>query len=217
MHGIARFKLDITTKSCIICTDCCCYRSGDVIESYGDNSAVREPIPVKPGSVNVRVSVSSNVITSSECWRKEIGINAVVFSVIPKRVRIWGEFTWREEIKLHTVGYLSRHDITVLKESIWIVIVTSPGASERIICLQPGASSEALPSGIDSGRMWVRVRNGNKGDFVGETDFPIHSAGHARFAFVWFALSSIVIISVAHHDADLSTAFVGADFIVPTF
>jgi hypothetical protein len=213
VHGIARFKLDITTKSCIICTDCCCYRSDDVIESYGDRS--REPLPVKPGSVNVRVSVTGSVISSSEWWRKEIDINAQVW-VIPDRIRMWGEFTWREEIKLHTGGYLSRHDITVLEKSIWIVIVFSPGASERISCLQPGASSFALLSGIDSGRIWVRVRNGNEGDFVGETDFSILSAGHARFAFVWFALISFVIPFVAHHDADLLTAFVGACFIVPT-
>jgi len=187
VHGIARFKLDITTKFCIICTDCCCYRSDDVIESWWNNwtvRATREPSLVKPGSVNVRVSVTGKVITSSECCRKEMGINAAS-SVEPKSIRIWDKFTWREEIKLHTVGHLSRHDITVLKESIWIVIVMSPGASERIICLQPGASSVAVDSRIDSGRVWMRVNNVNEGDFVGETDFTIHSAGHARFAFVW--------------------------------
>jgi len=62
----------------------------------------------------------------------------------------------------------------------------------------------------------MRVHNVNEGDFVGETDFPIHSAGHARFAFVRFAHIRIVIKFGAHHDANLLTAFVGADFIVPT-
>jgi len=59
--------------------------------------------------------------------------------------------------------------------------------------------------------------NVNPGDFIGETDFIILSAGHARFGFVLRAQCRIGIFVVAHHDADLVTAFVGADFIVPTF
>jgi hypothetical protein len=59
--------------------------------------------------------------------------------------------------------------------------------------------------------------NVNPGDFIGETDFLILSAGHARFGFVLRAHIRIGIDVVAHHDADLVTAFVGADFIVPTF
>jgi hypothetical protein len=59
--------------------------------------------------------------------------------------------------------------------------------------------------------------NVNPGDFIGETDFFILSAGHARFGFVIRAQVRIGIDVVAHHDADLVTAFVGADFIVPTF
>lgn len=59
--------------------------------------------------------------------------------------------------------------------------------------------------------------NVNPGDFIGETDFIILSAGHARFGFVLRAQIRIGIDVVAHHDADLVTAFVGADFIVPTF
>lgn len=59
--------------------------------------------------------------------------------------------------------------------------------------------------------------NVNHADFIGETDFIILSAGHARFGFVGFAKLRCGIPVVAHHDADLFTAFVGAEFIVPTF
>ena len=59
--------------------------------------------------------------------------------------------------------------------------------------------------------------NVNPGDFIGETGLIILSAGHASFGFDLRAQIRIGIDFVAHHDADLVTAFVGADFIVPTF
>lgn len=61
------------------------------------------------------------------------------------------------------------------------------------------------------------VNNVNHADFIGETDFSILGAGHARFGLVRRAQFRCGIPVVAHHDADLCTAFVGGDFIVPTF